>query len=163
MTATISVSDLLHILLYIAGAAALIYLALVLKNVFQITGKIKNVLEENEVAINDTIKRVPSITNNVDKISADTAVITGEANQLVTTVKPEVERLSKTLSRVSDTVDDVSNRVDTTSLKVQTTLADVSDSISDTAKTISINANNVIDYFYILREVIDALRDVFFK
>lgn len=163
MEVTITLSDLLQIILCLAGAAALIYLALALKNIVKITGKIKDVLEENEVAINDTVKRLPSISNNVDKISTDTASITGEVNGLVTTVKPEVEKLSGTLAKVTDTVDDLTGRVDATSLQVQNTLTDISGSISDTAKTISVNANNVIDYFYIIREVIEALRDVFLK
>lgn len=163
MEVTITLSDLLQIILYLAGAAALIYLALALKNIVKITGKIKDVLEENEVAINDTVKRLPSISNNVDKISTDTASITGEVNGLVTTIKPEVEKLSGTLAKVTDTVDDLTGRVDATSLQVQNTLTDISGSISDTAKTISVNANNVIDYFYIIREVIEALRDVFLK
>ncbi len=163
MEVTITLSDLLQIILCLAGAAALIYLALALKNIVKITGKIKDVLEENEVAINDTVKRLPSISNNVDKISTDTASITGEVNGLVTTIKPEVEKLSGTLAKVTDTVDDLTGRVDATSLQVQNTLTDISGSISDTAKTISVNANNVIDYFYIIREVIEALRDVFLK
>ena len=163
MEVTITLSDLLQIILYLAGAAALIYLALALKNIVKITGKIKNVLEENEVAINDTVKRLPSISNNVDKISTDAASITGEVNGLVTNIKPEVERLSGTIGKVTDTVDDLTGRVDATSLQVQNTLTDISGSISDTAKTISVNANNVIDYFYILREVIEALKDVFLK
>ncbi len=163
MGATITISDLLQIILYVAGAAVLIYLALVLKNVFKITGKVKNLLEENEIAINDSVKRFPSITNNVDKISTDAASISGEVDGLVTTIKPEVERLSGSISKVSDTVDNLTGRVDETSLRVRDTVDDISGTISDTAKTISVNANNVIDYFYILREVIDALRDVFFK
>lgn len=163
MEIAITLGDLLQIILCLAGVFVLLYLGLVLKNVFQITGKIKNVLEENEVAINDTVKRLPSITNNVDKISTDAASITGEVNGLVTTIKPEVQKLSGTIAKVSDTVDDVTGRVDATSVQVQNTLADISGSISDTAKTISVNANNVIDYFYILREVIEALKDVFLK
>lgn len=161
MNTTITLQDLLKIVLYLAGAGVLIYLALVLKNVLKITGSIKDLLDANEVAINDTIKQVPQIAQHANKISSDVAVISGEANHLVGEIKPEVQKLAATMSNVSDTVDGISHRLDTTALVVSNTVNDISGNISDTAKTISINANNVIDYFYILREVIEALRDVF--
>lgn len=161
MDTTITLHELFKILLYLAGIGVLIYLALVLKNLVKITGTVKDMLEANEVAIDDTMKKVPDIANNANKISADVAVITGEATHLVNEVKPEVEKLVATVGNVSNTVDGISKKVDTTALRVSDTVVDISDSISDTAKTISINANNVVDYFYILREVIEAIRDVF--
>lgn len=161
MDTTITLQDLLKIILYLAGAGVLIYLALVLKNLFKITGTVKDMLDANEVAIDDTMKKIPRIANNADKVSSDMAKITGEVNLLVDEVKPEVQKLTATVSNVSTTVDGISKKMDTTALKVSETVTDISDSVSDTAKTISINANNIIDYFYILREVIEALRDVF--
>lgn len=163
METTITLKDLLQIILYVAGAGVLVYLAMFLKNLVKITGTVKDLLDENEVAINDTLKELPIIAGNAEKISGDVSKITGDVNGLVEEVKPQVEKLAVTVGDVGDTVDGLSKKVDTVALRVSDTVVDISDTISDTAKTISINANNVIDYFYILREVLEALRDVLFK
>lgn len=163
MQATINVQDLLTIVLYLAGAGVLIYLILVLKNVLGIVKKVNLTIENNQEIIDDTLKKVPKLTDNAVEITSNVNLISSEASELVVIARPEVERLVGTVSSVTNTVDDISRSVDHTTLKLTNTVSSVSDTISDTAKTISLNANNVVDYFYILKEVVEALKDVFLR
>ncbi|MGO1581430.1 MAG: hypothetical protein ACTHWZ_08510 [Peptoniphilaceae bacterium] len=163
MGTVITLQDLLTIILYLAGAGALIFLALVLKNVLGIVKKINKTLEDNEQIIDDTIKKVPTLSDNAVEITNNVNLISGEASELVVNARPEIDRLISTVGTITNTVNDISRTVDTTTLKVTSTLSDVSDTISDTSKTISLNANNIIDYFYILKEVVESIKDVFLK
>ncbi|MBP2026178.1 hypothetical protein [Peptoniphilus stercorisuis] len=161
MQTAITLHDLLRIILYLAGAGALIYLALVLKNVLKLVNHCNDILEENHKIIDDTIKKVPTLTDNAVDITNNVNIITKESSEIVTAARPDVEKIVSAAGNVAQTVDDISRTVDTTTLKVKSTVSNVSDTISDTAKTISINANNIIDYFYIAREVVYAIKDVF--
>ncbi|MGO3752310.1 MAG: hypothetical protein ACTJGH_06125, partial [Peptoniphilaceae bacterium] len=163
MGTVITLQDLLTIILYLAGAGALIFLALVLKNVLGIVKKINKTLEDNDQIIDDTIKKVPTLSDNAVEITNNVNLISGEASELVVNARPEIDRLISTVGTITNTVNDISRTVDTTTLKVTSTLSDVSDTISDTSKTISLNANNIIDYFYILKEVVESIKDVFLK
>ena len=64
---------------------------------------------------------------------------------------------------VSDTVNGITRRVDDTTERVACSVNYVSDTVSDAAKTITLNADNAMDYFYIAREVVAALKDVFLR
>lgn len=163
MQATITLQDLLGIVLYVAGAGVLIYLILVLKNVLGIVKKINLTIENNQDVIDDTFKKVPKLTDDATEIAANVNLISGEASELIVAARPEVEKLVGTVGSITNTVDDISRSVDHTTLKLTNTVSNVSDTISDTAKTISLNANNVVDYFYILKEVLEAIKDVFLK
>lgn len=163
MGTVITLQDLLTIILYLAGAGALIFLALVLKNVLGIVKKINKTLEDNEQIIDDTIKKVPTLSDNAVEITNNVNLISGEVSELAVSARPEIDRLISTVGTITNTVNDISRTVDTTTLKVTSTLSDVSDTISDTSKTISLNANNIIDYFYILKEVVESIKDVFLK
>lgn len=160
MDTMITLNDLLRFLLYVAGIGALIFLMLALKNVAGILKVVKNKLETHEAVIDDTFQKLPTITDNATIISSNVSRITTDATEIVEVVKPEVEKIAVTVGDVTGTVDSVARKVDQTSLKLQNTANVVSDSISDTAKTISFNANNVVDYFYIMREVLESIRDV---
>ncbi|MDO5037817.1 MAG: hypothetical protein Q4E37_05905 [Tissierellia bacterium] len=157
MDATITLKDLLLILLYIAGIGALVYLALTLKNVFQLIKSINGKLKEHEVVIDDTLRKIPSLTDDATIIASNASKLTTDATELVEVVKPEVEKVAITVGNASATVDDVVRTVDETSNKLSQTVNTVSDSLNYTAKTISLNTDNIFDYFYILREVLLAM------
>lgn len=163
MQTTITLNDLLKIILYLAATGALIYLLLVLKNVLGIVKQIKEHIEKNEKIIDDTFRKVPALTDNAVEITNNVSIISSETQGLISNAKPEVERLIGTVGNITNTVDDISRSVDVTTLKLTNTVSNVSDTISDTAKTISLNADNIVDYFYILREVAQAIKDVFSK
>lgn len=160
MDTMITLHDLLRFLLYLAGIGALVFLMIALKNVAGILKVVKNKLETHEAVIDDTFQKLPTITDNATIVTANASRLSTDATEMVEIVKPEVEKIATTVGDVTETVDSVARQVDHTSLKLKNTADVVSDSISDTAKTISFNANNVVDYFYILREVMEALRDV---
>ena len=160
MDTMINLHDLLRFLLYLAGIGALVFLMITLKNVAGILKVVKTKLETHEAVIDDTMQKLPTITDNVTIISSNASRLTTDATEMVEVVKPEVEKIAVTVGDVTGTVDSVARTVDQTSLKLKNTADVVSDSISDTAKTISFNANNVVDYFDIMREVLEGLRDV---
>ena len=161
MDTAITLHDLLRIILYLAGACTLVYLALVLKKLLKLLGNVNELVEGNYNIINDTIKKVPTLTDNAVGITENVNSITKDTQEIVSTAKPDVEKVTKAAGNVAETVDDITRSVDETSLKLKTTVANLSDTISDTANTISVNANNVIDYFYILKEVINTIKEVF--
>ncbi|MDD7363273.1 MAG: hypothetical protein SPI65_07325 [Peptoniphilus sp.] len=160
MDTMITLHDLLRFLLYVAGIGALVFLMIALKNIAGILKVVKNKLETHDAVIDDTFQKLPTITDNATIVTANASRITTDATEMIEIVKPEVEKVASTVGDVTETVDSVVRKVDQTSSKIQNTADVVSDSISDTAKTISFNANNVVDYFYILREVLESLRDV---
>ncbi|EFI41385.1 MULTISPECIES: hypothetical protein [Peptoniphilus] len=161
MQATITLHDLLKIILYLAGTGVLIYLALVLKNLLEILKRVNETIEENQNIIDDTIKKVPALTDNAVEITNNLGTISSETSEIMVSAKPEIEKLISSVGSITNTVSDISRSVDTTALKLTNTVSNVSDTISDTAKTISVNANNVIDYFYILKEIVESLKEVF--
>lgn len=162
MGATITLEDLLRIILYLAGAGALIFLALVLKKVLGILGKVQEIVEKNQYVIDDTMKKIPAISDDAIKITANVSSISSEASELLTNVKPEVEKLAQSVGGVSNTVNNVTRNLDLAADKVTGAVSNVTDTVSDTAKTIHLNANNVVDYFYILKEVIEVIKTTFF-
>ena len=162
MGATITLEDLLRIILYLAGAGALIFLALVLKKVLGILGKVQEIVEKNQYVIDDTMKKIPAISDDAIKITANVSSISSEANELLTNVKPEVEKLAQSVGGVSNTVNNVTRNLDLAADKVTGAVSNVTDTVNDTAKTIHLNANNVVDYFYILKEVIEVIKTTLF-
>lgn len=161
MQTAITLHDLLRIILYLAGAGALIYLALVLKRVLKIVDHFNDILNDNHKIIDQTIKKVPILTDNAMDITQNVNILTKDTSEIITAAKPELEKVINAAGNVAQTVDDISRTVDITTIKVKDTVSNVSDTITDTAKTISVNANNVIDYFYIAKEVINTIKDVF--
>lgn len=160
MDITITLHDLLRIILYLAGIGALVFLALALKNIVGILKMVKEKLDQHEGIIDDTFQKIPTLTDNATVITTNASRLSTDVSEMVEVVKPEVEKIATTVGGVTNTVDDISRSVDETALRLSNTAAVVSDSINDTAKTISFNANNIVDYFYIMREVLEALRDV---
>ncbi len=163
MQMAITLHDLLRIILYLAGAGALIYLALVLKNVLKSVNRFNDLLAENYKILDDTIKKVPSLTENALEITENVNIITKDTQELMSASKPELEKVAKAAGNVVETIDDISRSVDTAAMKMTSTVSNVSDTINDTVKTVSTNANNVIDYFYIGKEVFDSVKSIFFS
>lgn len=163
MQTAITLHDLLRIILYLAGAGALIYLALVLKNVLKSVNRFNNLLEENYKILDDTIKKVPTLTESALEITENVNIITKDTQELMSASKPELEKVAKAAGNVAETIDDISRSVDTAAMKMTSTVSNVSDTINDTVKTVSVNANNIIDYFYIGKEVFDSVKSIFFS
>ncbi len=157
---TLSLNDILRFMLYIAGICALVYLAMVLKNIVGILKKVNEKLAEHEAVIDDTVEKIPAITDNVAIIADNASKLSTDATELVEVVKPEVEKIALTVGDMSTTVDDVTRTIDETAIRLNSTVGAISDSVSDTARVIAFNADNIFDYFYIFREVAQAIRDV---
>ena len=95
MQMAITLHDLLRIILYLAGAGALIYLALVLKNVLKSVNRFNDLLAENYKILDDTIKKVPSLTENALEITENVNIITKDTQELMSASKPELEKVAK--------------------------------------------------------------------
>ncbi len=160
MTATLTLHDLLRIVLYLAGIASLVFLAMVLKNVVDLLKDVKGLLDRYGPEIDQTIKKVPVIAGEAAEIAGNVNVLTTEAQELVVQAKPEIEKVVGAVSAVGDTVNGVTRSVDIMTNKVTNTVSAVSDTMGDTARTISMNANGFLDYYYMIKEVLKALKDL---
>ncbi|MDO5715466.1 MAG: hypothetical protein Q4P25_02695 [Tissierellia bacterium] len=163
MSVTFTLHDLLSFVLFLAGIAALVALFMVLLKVAKILGKVNDLIEKNQGEIDHTIKTIPALVDNAKDISGNVNIISADATHLVQEVKPEIEKVMGAVGSVSDTVNGITRRVDDTTERVACSVNYVSDTVSDAAKTITLNADNAMDYFYIVREVVAALKDVFLR
>lgn len=161
MNQVFTLHDFLSFALYLAGILVLVALFIALLNVVKILKGVSEIVEKNQGEIDHTIKTIPSIVDNANEISKSVSVISTDAKSLVSDMKPEVEKIITTVGGVTDTVNLVTRQVDDTSLKVSNTINNISDTIGDTARTVRLNADNAIDYFYIIKEVLLSLKEVF--
>lgn len=108
------------------------------------------------------MKKIPSLSDDAIEITKNVSSISNETNELLTKVRPEVEKLAQSVGGISDMVNNVTRNLDIAADKVTGAVSNVTDTVSDTAKTIHLNANNVVDYFYIIKEVLEVVKTTFF-
>ncbi|NMA48571.1 MAG: hypothetical protein GX947_02180, partial [Tissierellia bacterium] len=71
MDITLTLQDLLKLVLFLLGIGVLGYLLLLLRNINKIIGKAEEVVEANMEELDTTIKQLPSITQNVNMITSE--------------------------------------------------------------------------------------------
>ncbi|MDY0235134.1 MAG: hypothetical protein RBR71_03860 [Gudongella sp.] len=159
MDITLTLQDLLKLILFLLGIGVLGYLLLLLRNINKIIGKAEEVIEANMNEIDITIKQLPDITQNVNSI-------TGEANKLIANITPDVEGMVKNVNgitskvdRLAGVADDVANVIDSTGQKVGSTVDVLTDTIAETALAFQFNAKNVTSYIELIKEIVEIVRD----
>jgi len=83
-------TDVGQIILIVLGIVACVYLIILINNLNKSIAKIKTILDENEVNINQALKDIPVVTKNLIEISE--------------TAKKEVKSVEYAISSVSETV-----------------------------------------------------------
>ncbi len=159
MDITLTLQDLLKLVLFLLGIGVLGYLLLLLRNINKIIGKAEEVVEANMEEIDTTIKQLPGITQNVN-------VITSEANKLITNITPDIEGMIKNVNgittkvdRLAGVTDSVVDVIDTTGQKVGSTVDVLTDTIAETALAFQFNAKNLTSYIDLIKEIVEIVRD----
>ncbi len=161
---------LLKVLLFVAGIITLTYLALVFKNLYDMTNQVKRTMSDNKENIDSTIDMIPSIAENFDNISNSVAGITKECNVLMTDVRGDVEEIVKNSSAIMEDVSTMTDattsmvtKITDTTEKVATSVEELTGSIADTTNSFVDSASSILDYFYIAKDIIDEFRRYFRK
>ena len=159
MDITLTLQDLLKLVLFLLGIGVLGYLLLLLRNINKIVGKAEEVIEANMSEIDATIKQLPDITHNVNNI-------TSEANTLISSITPDltgvvknVNGITNKVDRLAGVADDVANVIDSTGQKVGNTVDVLTDTIAETALAFQFNAKNVTSYIEMIKEIIEIAKD----
>ena len=156
MEISLTINDLLKILLYAVGIGALGYLIIVLKNVAQILKKISGIVDENEDSINATIKEVPEISVNVNSI-------TRSADMAIKEMTPDINGIVKNANGITTKIGSLTDTVEQTALKALDTADITVDAIADAAYSIKFNVKNINDYIQIIGDVIERIKDIIGK
>ena len=78
MTATITIQDLLKLILYLLGIGVLGYLIILIKNV-TIVFQARRLAEKNEEEMDRVLKQLPGYSENINFISEETKALIGES------------------------------------------------------------------------------------
>jgi len=96
---TVSLSDLGMIILWAALLVLIIYLTLVLKNLYGTLKEVQEVLSTNRENIDNTLAQVPSIAQNIEEI-------TGEVSHDVQTVRGTLDAIAHKSEIAAASIDD---------------------------------------------------------
>ncbi|MDO4594857.1 MAG: hypothetical protein Q4B52_05705 [Tissierellia bacterium] len=141
---TINLSAIGNAILTILGILALIFLIVVLKNVASLLKTISNVVDKNRDSIDTTIEKLPVIVDNADRLVGNINTIVADPN-----IKMAVAKANDTLTNVSRISEDVK---DTVNYFGETAI--------DTADTLDGGVSSITDYVYMVKDVVDILRNV---
>ena len=156
MDVTLTLADLLKLVLFLLGIGVLGYLLLILRNVNKVLGQAEAVLEANMDEIDTTIKQLPEITINVNKI-------TGEAEKMIAEMSPDLTSVVKNVNGITTKVDDMAGIIDNTGHKVGDTVDVLTETIAESALAFQFNAKSVTSYIEIIKEIIEIVRDAIKK
>ena len=145
MTATLTIQDLFKMILYLLGAGVLVYLIVFIKNLNNLINKVKELLLINQKEIDQTLKELPIISDNL-------STITGATKELLDNVGPDVENIISNTNSISDSLSNASSNV-TDVVNV------VSDSVTTTADTLKNNVANINEYIELIIEIIGIIKD----
>lgn len=151
MDVTLTLQDLLKLILFLLGIGVLGYLLLILRNVNKAIGQTQRLLEENTEELDSTIKQLPEITTNINKL-------TSETTKLVSEMSPDISGVVHNVNGITSKIDDIANIVDKTGHTVEDTVELLTDTIADTALAFQFNAKNVTSYIEIIKEIIEIVR-----
>ena len=97
MAFTISFNDALIFLLFAAGIALLVYLAITVSNINNILKDVKYIVNKNKNNIDNTISSLPAIASNIRGI-------TGELREGVQTIAATAETIEKNIAKSSSSI-----------------------------------------------------------
>lgn len=160
MDATITIQELLVMILYLLGIGLLGFLVALIKNINSTVSKAKKIVERNEEEIDESLKQLPgifenvnSITENVDAITENTASITEETKDLIKIASPEIEGIVSNANSMSE-------KAEHTTEKLANSIDLVTESALDTAFVIEDNLKNLSGYGQLILEIIEIIKNV---
>lgn len=104
MNATITVGELLVVLMSILGVGVLAYLVMLLMKVNETLKSVQQIVTKNEKHLDETLERIPRVLENVEGI-------TGHVNQSMVHVQSTIENVSDVTDYVTDMVEGINEEV----------------------------------------------------
>jgi uncharacterized protein YoxC len=104
MNATITVGELLVVLLSLLGVGVLAYLIVLLIKVNESLKSIQQIVNKNEKHLDETLERIPRVLENVEGI-------TGNVNKSMVHVQTTIENVSDVTDYVTDMVEGINEEV----------------------------------------------------
>lgn len=138
-----SLNEALLALLLIAGIVALVFLVKLFISISKITDSIARTLQDNKVSLDETIRDIPKITNNVNNTLENT-------NKLIEDVEPSIV---STLENVSNVTSQVSN----VTTNISDTVEVVGMSVADTASKFTSKVSNATDYLALAKGIASVI------
>lgn len=164
---TISLSEVLFIILAIAGLVVLVFFALLLKSLLRLVKKVNEVVDEKQAQIDHVINELPVLMNNVNDISNRASILVDDVNEIVIRSKPEVDKIVRAVSttmedvnRVSAMATNLAARAEYTADNVGNSVTSFTDNLLDLTSFVSYNKDNLIDYVYIFKDFFDEVRRI---
>lgn len=156
MNAALTVQDLFRLILYLLGICSLMYLIIALKNISKLISKVNTIIELNEKSIDQTLKQLPLISENINSITEDTDIA-------IKSLTPEINNLVHNINNISGKVDSITDSIDSTTHKVSETFDIVTEGISDTAFVFQNNIKNIDNYIRLIIEIIEGVKNALRK
>ncbi len=164
---TISLSEVLFIILAIAGLVVLVFFAILLKSLLRLVKKVNEVVDEKQAQIDHVINELPVLMNNVNDISNRASILVDDVNEIVIRSKPEVDKIVRAVSttmedvnRVSAMATNLAARAEYTADNVGNSVTSFTDNLLDLTSFVSYNKDNLIDYVYIFKDFFDEVRRI---
>ncbi|SFH53464.1 hypothetical protein SAMN05192551_101405 [Tindallia magadiensis] len=104
MGATVTVGELLIVLIALLGVGALVYLLMALIKINDALKNIQTVVYKNEKHIDESLERIPRVLENVEGITA-------HVNQSMEHVQSTVENVTEMTDYVTDVVQGINEEV----------------------------------------------------
>lgn len=146
---TFSLTDLLLAVLILVGIVVLINLVRILANLLKITKMLSELFDENKEGINLSLKKLPTIVENVD----------GSIASANTLLKNSSQDIVESISATKTTLTGVS--------RISTDVADgleyVTRTVADTADTVSMGISDASTKMTYIKEIIEIVSDILKK
>ncbi|MGB4610549.1 MAG: hypothetical protein ACOX3H_07430 [Saccharofermentanales bacterium] len=108
---TISLDQLLSVLLYLAGIVALFFLAVLFYRMAAAFKKVKDLLDEMALPLAQTVNQLPEIVKKTDQSLADVNTITESAADNVPVILDEVASVTSSVGTTVETVADITTNI----------------------------------------------------
>ncbi|HHT25216.1 MAG TPA: DUF948 domain-containing protein [Clostridiaceae bacterium] len=108
---TISLDQLLSMLLSFAGIVALVFLALLFYRMAAALKKVKDMLDEMALPLTQTVNQLPEIVKKTDQSLADVNVITESAAKNIPDILDEVTNVTGSVGATVETVADTTTNI----------------------------------------------------
>ncbi len=143
MVIQFTLQDLIYLLVGVLGVSAGILLLSILWNIKKIVGTLRPMVETNQEFINESIRTMPVIFENVGHISSNVRETTDKLRISVPVILDEVEAVTNA-SKVN---------IDLAGVVME----NVSSGITETLATYEKNTSDFMNYFHIIEEVLQIL------
>jgi|GEM_PF-6030219 len=140
MKTMISLGEMMLILLTIAGVAALVFVAIAMSKISSLASRTKQVLDENRLAIRETVKAMPGLVKETGETVADT-------KKTLDTVLPRTKVITANMESITtdgrETLDTVKRVTEVVGNGVKRTVHTIEEGMEETADGVRLIADMI--------------------